>query len=202
MKYVDLTHMISENMPVYPGTEQPTLKRLEIDGYRETLFNMFSHTGTHVDAPYHILKDGKKLEEYRIDEFIGKAVVIQIPENTIKIEKEFLKPAENAEFVLLHTGWSKKWEENDYFYNFPVLSIEAAKFLAGLNLKGIGLDCISVDEVGLIDLPVHRVLLKANMLIIENLTNLDQLPEYVNFTALPLKFKDSDGFSVRAFASF
>ena len=202
MKYIDLTHTITENMPVYPGTEKPVLEKLEIDGYRETLFHMFSHTGTHMDAPYHVFKDGRKLEDYSIEEFTGRAVVIDIPQGTKSIEPEMLKPAEGFGFVLLRTGWGGKWGMDEYFDGFPVLSLKAAEYLAGLGLKGIGLDCISVDAVGVAELPVHRVILGSGMLIIENLACLEKLPAEVNFTALPLKYADSDGCSVRAFASY
>jgi kynurenine formamidase len=202
MKYTDLTYTITENMPVYPGTEKPVLEKLEIDGYRETLFHMFSHTGTHMDAPYHVFKDGRKLEDYSIEEFTGRAAVIDIPQGTKTIEPEMLKSAEGFGFVLLRTGWGSKWGRDEYFDGFPVLSLKAAEYLAGLRLKGIGLDCISVDEVGMNELPVHRVILGSGMLIIENLACLEMLPAEVIFTARPLKYADSDGCSVRAFASY
>jgi len=202
MKYIDLTYTITENMPVYPGTEKPVLERLEIDGYRETLFHMFSHTGTHMDAPYHVFRDGRKLEDYSIGEFTGRAVVIDVPHGVKVIEPDMLKAAEGFEFIILRTGWGAKWGTDEYFDGFPVLSLSAAEYAAGLGLKGIGLDSISVDEVGNNTLPVHRVLLGSGMLIIENLAGLEQLPSEVNFTALPLKYADADGCSVRAFASF
>ena len=79
MKVYDLTHTIKNDMPVYPGTEQPKLTTactIEAAGYRETLLHMFSHTGTHMDAPAHMLLDGAALDSYGADKFTGTAVVV------------------------------------------------------------------------------------------------------------------------------
>ena len=79
MKVIDLTHTIKENMPVFPGTEPPKLapaSTFETDGFRETLLTMFSHTGTHMDAPAHVREDGITLDKFPADKFVGKAIVI------------------------------------------------------------------------------------------------------------------------------
>jgi arylformamidase len=198
--YVDLTRLITEDMQVYPGTEQPKMEKIDIDGYRETLLHMYSHTGTHMDAPYHVFKDKKKLDEMSVDSFIGKAAVVNIPAGAKSIEKSMLSDLDDVEFVLFNTGWASKWGSDDYFYNFPVLTFEAAEYLASLGLKGVGLDAISVDEVNVVELPVHRVLLSAGMVIVENLSNLSSLPPRVLFFAMPLNYKDADGSPIRAFA--
>ena len=66
MKIIDLTQLITASMPVYPGTEPPHLtvaNTYETDGFRETLLSFFSHTGTHMDAPFHLFGDRTKLNE-------------------------------------------------------------------------------------------------------------------------------------------
>ena len=83
MKVYDLTHTIQNDMPVYPGTEQPKLTTactIEAVGYRETLLHMFSHTGTHMDAPAHMLLDGAALDRYPGEKFAGTAVVVDCRE--------------------------------------------------------------------------------------------------------------------------
>lgn len=83
MKVYDLTHTIQNDMPVYPGTEQPKLTTactIEAVGYRETLLHMFSHTGTHMDAPAHMLLDGAALDSYPGEKFAGTAVVVDCRE--------------------------------------------------------------------------------------------------------------------------
>ncbi len=73
MKIFDLTHMIKEQMPVYPGTEPPSLKNtntIEVDGFAEKLFSMYSHTGTHIDAPKHMVEEGLGLDDFDISKFV------------------------------------------------------------------------------------------------------------------------------------
>ena len=79
MKVIDLTHTISETMPVYPGTEQPRLtpaNSYEKDGFKETLLSMYSHTGTHVDPPAHLFAGRTTLDAFPVSQFVGRAVVI------------------------------------------------------------------------------------------------------------------------------
>ena len=79
MKIIDLTQLITASMPVYPGTEPPHLtvaNTYETDGFRETLLSFFSHTGTHMDAPFHLFGDRTKLNEMPAAQFVGKALVI------------------------------------------------------------------------------------------------------------------------------
>ena len=79
MKVIDLTHTIKEGMPVFPGTEPPKLdaaSTFEKDGFRETLLTMYSHTGTHMDAPAHVREDGITLDKFGADKFVGKAIVV------------------------------------------------------------------------------------------------------------------------------
>ena len=79
MKVIDLTHTIKVDMPVFPGTDQPKLdsaSTLEKDGFRETLLTMYSHTGTHMDAPYHVRDKGMTLDKFPADKFVGKALIV------------------------------------------------------------------------------------------------------------------------------
>ena len=79
MRVIDLTHTINETMPVYPGTDTPKLtpaNTYEKNGFKETFLQMYTHTGTHMDPPVHIYEGKKTLDEFPIDQFIGKAIVI------------------------------------------------------------------------------------------------------------------------------
>jgi kynurenine formamidase len=108
-----------------------------------------------------------------------------------------------VEFLLLNTGWGRYWGEPKYFRDYPVLSLAAAAWLAELGMKGIGLDTISADEIDSTDLPVHKAFLVKEILIIENLANLDQLPDnQFAFSCFPLYFENADGSPVRAVAVF
>jgi kynurenine formamidase len=206
-KIIDLTHLINEKMTVYPNTLQPefepsnTIKR---DGFAELKISMATHTGTHIDAPCHLLAGTKSLDGFPMDKFAGKAVVIDCEGETevsLKLLKSKEKLIKKAEFVLFSSGWSKKWNKKTYFGKFPVLTEEAALWLAGFDLKAVGFDYISVDAMTSADLPNHRVFLSKEILIIENLAGLDKLPDGMfDFFAIPLKIEGADGSPVRAFA--
>lgn len=205
MKVYDLTHTIRNDMPVYPGTEQPQLTTactIEAAGYRETLLHMFSHTGTHMDAPAHMLLDGAPLDSYDADKFTGTAAVVDC-RGEADISLPLLKryDLDGVDFVLFCTGWDKKWGTPDYYEGFPCLTSDAAAYLATLPLKGVGEDSISLDPCGSADFPNHITLLRADFVNTENLAGLDALiGRRFTFVTLPLKFENSDGCSCRAIA--
>jgi kynurenine formamidase len=207
MSVIDLTHTIHPDIPVFPGTEPPRIEQANTiaeHGFAERRLTMFTHTGTHMDAPAHILPGRPSLDMPAPDQFMGKACVIDIREKTEVGEKDlapFRDRIKCCEYVLLRTGWEEKWGTPAYFSGFPTLNISGAVFLTGFGLKGIGVDAISVDPMEDEALSVHRVLLERDILIVENLTNLGRLPETgFTFTALPLKIRDADGSPVRAVA--
>ncbi|EEG76385.1 cyclase family protein [Dethiobacter alkaliphilus] len=209
MRTIDLSHLISTNMPVYPGTEPPKMKTactLSKDSFVEKEITLFTHTGTHLDAPAHIFPDGKTLDSYPVSGFWGRGVVLDFNDfsRSIITENDVLPYADlirQADFVLLYTGWSKLWGSHTYFEDYPVLSADAARFLADFGLKGVGVDAISVDKVETVDFSVHKTFLAKDTLIIENLTNLELLVgRQFNFYCFPLKISTADGSPVRAVA--
>lgn len=200
---IDLTHIIHPNMPVYPGTEQPVFHKgtsIEEDGFLEKKVSFFSHTGTHMDAPAHIIKKGNTLDNLEINHFCGEALCIDVKEEYVEKEllEKYEKDLKDVDFIILRSGWSKFWGEEKYFNDFPTLSKKAAFYLREFNLKGIGLDMISIDKIENESLPIHHIILSNNMVIIENLTNLENLPKRFKFYALPLKLQDADGAPIRA----
>jgi kynurenine formamidase len=209
MKIIDLTHMIEPDMPCYPGTEPPQFEKpctLEKHGFAEHKLTFFSHTGTHMDAPAHVLPRARALDQFAVDYFIGCGVSLDLTRfNKPIIAPKDLRPHEDSlrdkEYVLLHTGWDRFWGTPDYFKDFPVLSREAAEWLAGFKLKGVGLDMISIDAMDSVDLPNHKIFLERNIVVIENLTGLSEIGAGA-FTlfCLPLKFVQADGAPVRAVA--
>ena len=211
MKIIDLTHDITENMPVYPNTERPRLKTTntyEVDGFRETLLTLGSHTGTHIDAPAHIINGKPTLDEFDASQFVGKALVIDccsLKEGEIITADHILKYAEKlnqAEFLLFNLGWDKRWGSNEYFGDFPCLSSEAIDVIVNGNYKGIGFDVIGLDPVHYDQLRRHKQLFAAKEIInIENLCHLDECGDKLfQFACLPLHFKDADGAPARAIA--
>ena len=205
MKVYDLTHTIRNDMPVYPGTEQPQLTTactIAEAGYRETLLHMFSHTGTHMDAPAHMLLDGAVLDSYPGGKFAGAAVVVDCRgETDISLPLLQRYDLDGVDFVLFCTEWDKKWGSPEYYEGFPCLTADAAAHLASLPLKGVGEDTISLDPCDSADFPNHITLLRADFVNTENLRGLDALiGRRFTFVTLPLKFENSDGCSCRAIA--
>ena len=209
MKVIDLTHTINENISVFPGTEAPRLTEANThgrDGFKETLISMYSHSGTHIDPPFHIFENGKTLDSYEADAFVGRALVIdcrevnldgQIPLSLIKKHE---KVAGSVDFLLFCTGFDKKWGTDKYCEGYPVLSLDALEYIIEKGYKGIGLDTIGLDPID--SLERHRLLFSnSNTINIENLKNLDLcIGKTFTFVCLPLKIENSDGASARAIA--
>ncbi len=209
LHFIDLTHTIRPGMPLFPGTPEPALTEagsLEAQGYRETDLHFFSHVGTHMDAPAHVLPSGLFLDQLDIQRFGGRAILVDCREASGWISLSWLKSApvelQAGDYLLLYTGWSHCWDTPAYYDGFPLLTPEAIDFLAYKQVRGIGLDALSVDGLADESLPNHKRLLGAGILIIENLTNLDNLPAHIPFifAALPLKYGNADGAPVRAVA--
>ena len=207
MTVLDLTHPLCEGMPVYPGTESPMFRQANTvaqDGFAETLITMVSHTGTHIDAPAHMLAGGPTLDQLGAEHFVGRACVLDVAGRTT-IDEAFLEAqaarVAGCAFVLFHTGWDQYWGQECYFTGFPVLSPEAAQWLASQGLKGVGFDAISVDPVGSAEFQNHFVFFRAGMICIENLTGLEALVgQQFLFSCLPLALAQADGSPVRAVA--
>ncbi|WP_058485355.1 cyclase family protein [Defluviitalea phaphyphila] len=211
MKIIDLTHTISEDMSVYPGTEQPKLKTINIyeqQGFKETLINIFSHTGTHMDAPAHLYADKKTLDKFHISQFVGTAFMIDCTDLcddnmiTMKYINQDIKKADKAEFLIFRTGWGKYWGTDQYYGDYPCLDKEVVEYIIHTHKKGIGFDTISVDPIIDENFTAHKKLLAENeIVIIENLANLNEIKtDLFTLFALPLKYENSDGAPIRAIA--
>ena len=208
MTVIDLTHTIREDMPVYPGTQPPRLETAntyEKDLFKETLITMFSHTGTHMDAPAHVFSGRASLDELPASQFVGKATVIRCDDlgegGKITMEHVRSNPdAQQADFLLFYTGWGQYWGKPEYYGDYPCVTAEVADFLIQTGKKGVGLDTISLDPIA--SLTLHRQVLSTNKtVIIENLNNLDKLPEGLfTLCALPLRYENADGSPIRAVA--
>ncbi|RJX20966.1 MAG: cyclase family protein [Ammonifex sp.] len=207
MRVIDLSHPISPGMPVYPGTEPPaftaaaTIKR---HGFRERTLRLSSHAGTHLDAPAHIFPRGQTLDTVPIENFCGRAVVLDFTRAEV-ITPEHLEPYRRAisdsRFVILHTGWSRLWGREAYHGGFPVLSPDGARWVGDFDLYGLGVDAPSVDVPHSGGFPVHRILLAKGIIIVENLCNLScLLGREFTFCCFPLKLQKAEGSPVRAVA--
>ena len=211
MKVFDLTHNISPDMPVYPGTEPPVFEpanSYEVDGFKETKISMFTHTGTHIDPPAHLFPGKKTLDAFEASQFIGSALVIDcrhLKEGEL-ITMEDLAPygqkVHQVEFLLFNLGWDERWGTPAYFGDYPCVDDQVLDLIIAGNYKGIGFAVIGLDPIADVDLVRHHKLFAAKDIInIENLKNLDKLgSEPVQFACLPIKVQDADGCPARAIA--
>jgi kynurenine formamidase len=209
MNVVDLSHVLAESMPAYPGTKPPRIVdacTVAQHGFAEKLISLYSHTGTHIDVPGHILAHAAKLDDFNAGHFVGPGCVLDVfavPGANIEIAdiKKYEARLRSVEYALLHSGWARYWGDAKYFNAYPVLSEAAAQWLTGFNLKGVGLDMISADEMDSTAMTIHKVFFEKNMVIVENLADLEALigEEFI-FSCLPLKVAAGDGSPVRAVA--
>jgi len=212
MKIIDLTLTISEKTPTFPGSPQPNFinwETIEKDGYNLELLFLSSHTGTHIDAPYHFVKKGQKIHEIMTRRLVTEAVLIKIRKGANqgitksdiqKFEKKNGK-IDDGSTVIFHTGWQKNLKKKSYFLKNPGLTVSGGNYLASKKINLVGIDSPSIDLGINNKFSVHHVLAKNGILIVENLSNLEQIhSEKFHMIVAPLKLKNATGSPVRAMA--
>lgn len=199
MSYLDLTHPFTPNMPVFPGDQTPTfdtVATVKTDGYHAVRLSTGMHVGTHMDAPAHMISQGRTLNEYPLDHFTGLATVIDV-QGIPRIGPEVLKEVdtEAVRILLFHAGFDRKFGTPSYYRDYPELTPELATELTNTGIRIVGLDWPSPDRA---PYAVHRILLGNDILIIENLKGLETLINkgHVECYAFPYTY-DIEGSPVR-----
>lgn len=200
-----LTHYHGmRGVEIHPNTST------EREGYNTTNLMLYSHAGTHMDAPRHFLDDGRTIDRLDLRKCVGKALVIDLthkePNGLMTVDD--LEPYADrigpGARILLRTDWSLHAEKDDYRTSFPRISPELAEWIVARGVWLVGLEMPSVaslqDKAELTT--VHQILLRGEVVIVECLANLDVLPPEVTFVALPLKIHSGDGSPIRAIALF
>lgn len=205
---VDLSHPLISGMPVYPGDPEVRFAQateIDTDGFNVMHVQMGSQSGTHIDAPFHFLPSGPRIDEYPTKRFVGPATVMDVTglaPNT-RIQPDMVPvPRVSESLLLIHTGWSAHWGNNHYFAH-PFLDEAAAEAIASARYTVVAIDALSVDQTdgGVGDFSSHMVLLGADILIAENLTNLDSITWADPWLSLlPIRLSEADGAPVRAVA--
>ena len=212
MTPIDLTLTISENLPTFPGSPKPQFipwEKIVPDGYNLELMFLSSHTGTHMDAPFHFLEKGKTIDQISPNRLVTDAILIKLRKtsNQSITKKDILnfesknEKIPNNSTIVFSTGWSNNLKKKHYFEKNPGLSIDAAKYLVAKNINLVGIDSPSIDLGTDSKFSVHHILSKNNILIVENLTNLEKIKtKNFRLVVLPLKLKNATGSPVRAIA--
>ena len=210
LKFIDLTLLVSEKIPTFPGSPQPIFiqwENIKDDGYNLELLFLSSHTGTHLDAPYHFLEKGKKIHEISLKRLIINAILIKIRKrrdqaitktDIQKFEKKHGK-IPNESTIVFWTGWQKMIKNDSYFVNNPGLSVTAAKYLISKKTNLVGIDSPSIDLGKEKRFLIHHLFAKNDVLIVENLANLDKIKSWkFQLVVLPMKLENATGAPVRA----
>lgn len=207
MKFIDLSHPLTHGQSSFPGdpllqiSPHATIEKQRCNVSRIT---MGSHQGTHLDAQFHFIPDGNRLDQMPLDWFYGPATLLRIPKPArAEITVEDLKPFEKrlvaGARVIYETGWHRHYGQTDYFTDFPSLTQEAASYLAARRIRLLGMDTPTPSRDYY---EVHHLLQQkpAEIVIVESLANLDALPEHFLFIGFPLRFEGGDGSPIRAVA--
>jgi kynurenine formamidase len=213
MRYVDLSHTITDGLVTYKGFPAPlicdwlsrdasTAKYAEGTTFQIGKIEMIANTGTYLDSPFHRYADGKDIADLTLDQVTAlDAVVVHAAGRAIDRDA-FLGLDPRGKAVLVHTGWSRHWATDQYFEGHPFLTAAAARDLRDRGARLVGIDSLNIDDTSTGERPVHTTLLGADILIVEHLCGLDQLPDTgCTFTAVPVKVKGMGTFPVRAFAT-
>lgn len=184
---IDLSVSLNEKTPIYPG-DPPFLANqagsLDITGCVDHEFRMGNHLGTHIDAPAHVVTDGKAIDDFGIEQFVGQGRVIDVSDNNFSQEK--FSDVLSDEIIVLHTGMSTKFDQEIYFHEYPVMPVDIAALLVGKKVKMVAVDACSVDPYG--TFMIHETLLRGGVLVAENLSNSEKLlGKTFKIYALPLK---------------
>lgn len=213
-RIVDLSVDIGPDTQMFPTYPQPAFTpwtTRKAHGFlAESLF-LVSHTGTHVDAPYHFEPRGRKLDGLSLDRFIAPGHVLDVRGlrargsmglSSIRAARRRLGgPIRRGDAVLLRTGWERRRGKASYLFENPGLSRAAAAELVEWGLSLVGVDTANLDRAGDLTYPAHHTLLRAGVLVLENAANLGALGSRpFLLLAFPLKLRGTTGSPVRLVA--
>ncbi len=201
MKIYDVSKLISEDMVVYKNREEKRIKRTIVSSYEtgdyyESRLDTDLHCGTHIDAPLHMVKNGNTIDKYNVSKFIGKCKVFDLTNVDEFITK---KDIESLDIQKDDRVIFKTKNSYDTVYNpkFVYIEEDAAEYLAEKQIQSLGIDAMSIERDKKHH-PTHKIILGANIGVIEDMMLKDVNEGEYFLSALPLKIKDSDASPIRA----
>lgn len=211
---IDLSHTVEHGLVTYKGLPAPIIcdylsreasRKLYAPGteFQIGKIEMVANTGTYLDSPFHRYPDGKDLSQLELRQLAHLPAIKILATGKQAIDVScFPRHGDLAgKAVLVETRWSRHWKTDQYFEGHPFLTEDAARFLADSGVALVGIDSHNIDDVQDLRRPVHSILLKQEIPIVEHMTNLAPLPQSnFKFFAVPVKVKGFGTFPVRAFA--
>ncbi|MGI6150163.1 MAG: cyclase family protein [Firmicutes bacterium] len=201
-RLVDLSHPMVDGMPVYPGDDPTRLVQTSSaaeDGYASFRLETGMHAGTHIDAPLHFIPGGAPVSAFPVEAFAGKGCLLDVRgQSVIEYKPEYEAVVTAGDIVLLRTDHSLNYGTAAYYQDHPIVGETLAEFLIAAGIKMLGMDLPSPD---LPPFAIHKLLLGANVLLLENLTNLSALTGCIRFEviAFPIRIA-AEGCPVRVVA--
>ena len=202
-RVIDISVANGPMQHVYPGDPPPRIEQAKAiragDVCNVSLLTMGSHTGTHVDAPYHFIDGGARLGEVALERMVGEALVVDL-RGRAAIDAAALESARlgSGDILLCRTDNSWRWEKAEFQRDFVYVTLDAAGLLVERGIRAVGIDYLSIEQFGSSDFPVHHRLLGAGVFVIEGLDLRAVEPGRYTLVCLPLKFPDLDGAPARA----
>ncbi|RKN82489.1 cyclase family protein [Ulvibacterium marinum] len=203
---IDLTRTIEHQQP---GVKIHSAKSLKNDGWNASTLELYSHSGTHMDAPWHFEVNALTIDKIPLDRLMGRALVLDIShvgEHHLIRPDDFKNQLENVkkgDNILLKSGWSQWFGTSKYRDNLPRISKELALWFGEKQINILGVEPPSVADVNNLEevKEIHQILMENNIIIIEGLVNLNKLKKTeIMLMAFPLKIKDGDGSPARVLA--
>jgi len=201
MKIYDVSVPISSGMPVYPGDPRVRVEAKQSlakgDPCNLTLYSFGSHTGTHIDAPYHFVADGIKVNDIAMNLLIGRTLVVEC--TSARIDAELLKEVDLGEHVrvIFKTRNSYLWSSKRFVEDYVYVTPDAAEVLVESGIKLVGIDYLSIEQFHSKDYKTHLTLLGNGVIIIEGLNLSEVEPGDYELICLPLKVEEGDGAPAR-----
>ncbi len=208
VRIVDLTHELADDMAIFPGLARPSFRHIAVveeDGYAMSEYHLLNHIGTHVDAPAHQIAGGDTLDEIPLERLVTDAVTIDvsrrepgpIPRDEIEPHLDRIRA---GDVVFLYSDNGRNWGTDAYWTGWSYPDADASRALIERGISAIGFDGPSADPVDTTTFDLHRIWLGAGRMIIENVTNLDRLPERTQVVVAPMKVRSANGAPARIFA--
>jgi len=204
-KIIDISVPMHSDMPIWPGSVSLQISRVKSlergDPANISRLDCDIHTGTHVDAPLHFVRDGDSIDQISLDIFCGPAFIAALAQvDTITADDlTVLSLPKGIKRLLLKTRNSELWKkgEQDFNPNYVALTADAARWVVNQGIRLIGVDYLSVQRYQ--DSPeTHKILLKAKVIIVEGLNLADVTPGWYELICLPLKLVGTEGALARA----
>lgn len=208
MRIVDLSRLISMDTKVFPTSPSPSFidwTKIDVHGYESEMVFLSTHTGTHMDAPSHFLKNVASIDQIAVHRLVCNAIIVKINKQQndyINLEDLYGVPDDiSNDAVIFSTGWEHKISREDFFSHNPGLSPELAEHLVERKINAVGIDSPSVDRGSAVNFPAHKILLSQGIILLENLCNLNQITQQRFILVMaPLKLKNASGSPIRALA--